>query len=203
MWRAAIELFKAVQETDPAAADNLARATIGMPRAGDDFLGFRLAEELGRGAFGRVFLAHQGELSDRPVALKITADLRGEPQTLARLQHTNIVPIYSVHRARPFQAVCMPYFGATTLADLVHSWREREALPESGKELVSTLCNRKSVTRSLQETNGSHRGNGCRRSRQCRGLGGRRGLDLRLGRRRRRGSWQRAGRRSLCGLNRG
>jgi serine/threonine protein kinase/Flp pilus assembly protein TadD len=71
------------------------------------------------------------------------------------LQHTNIVPIYSVHRANPYQAVCMPYFGATTLADLLKNWRQRESLPESGKELVSTLCNRKSITRQLHETNAS------------------------------------------------
>ena len=43
-----------------------------------------------------------------------------------------------------------PYFGATTLADLLKNWRERESLPESGKELVSTLCGRKSTTRQLQ-----------------------------------------------------
>ena len=78
-----------------------------------------LVEELGRGAFGRVFLARQGDLADRPVALKVGDRLFGESQTLAQLQHTNIVPIYSLHRAGPFQAVCMPYFGRTTLADVL------------------------------------------------------------------------------------
>src|SRR5262249_7179246 len=116
-------------------ADPLAEAAARMPGAGDDFLGFRLLEELGRGAFGRVFLARQGDLADRQVVLKISADLHGESQTLAQLQHTNIVPVYSVHRARPFQAVCMPYFGATTLADVLKRLHEEPSLPDSGKHL--------------------------------------------------------------------
>src|SRR5262249_10570971 len=112
---------------------------------------FQLLEELGRGTFGRVYLARQRDLAHRFVALKITTDTVGEPQTLAQLQHTNVVPIYSVHRAGSFQAVCMPYFGATTLADLLKQWRIREALPISGRELVNTLCHRRSATR-LEES---------------------------------------------------
>src|SRR5262245_8726718 len=42
-----------------------------LPEVGDDFLGFRIVGELGRGAFGRVFLARQGDLADRFVALKV------------------------------------------------------------------------------------------------------------------------------------
>jgi serine/threonine protein kinase/Tfp pilus assembly protein PilF len=145
----AIELFKAVREVNPAAADRLAVATVNMPGVGDQFLGFSLIDELGRGAFGRVFLARQAELSDRPVALKITADLRGEPQTLARMQHTNIVPVHSVHRSGAFHAVCMPYFGATTLGDVIESLRPDDALPKSGRHIVTTLNGRKSRTREL------------------------------------------------------
>src|SRR6516225_9217707 len=66
-----------------------------LPEAGDSFLGFRLLRELGRGAFARVFLARQGDLADRPVVLKIASDILAETRTLAQLQHTNIVPIYS------------------------------------------------------------------------------------------------------------
>jgi len=60
---------------------------------------------------GRVFLAQQGELANRRVALKIATDVFGEAQALAQLEHANIVPIYSTHRSGPFQAVCMPYLG--------------------------------------------------------------------------------------------
>ena len=90
-----------------------------MPVPGQEFLGFRLISELGRGAFGRVFAARQGSLANRFVALKVATSVFGEAQTLAQLQHTNIVPIYSIHRVGPFQAVCMPYFGRTTLAHVL------------------------------------------------------------------------------------
>src|SRR5262249_30298268 len=91
----ALELFRELHDSAPDAAERMAAATLGMPEAGQEFLGFRLIEELGRGAFGRVFLAFQGDLANRPVALKVSTDLQGESHTLAQLQHTNIVPIYS------------------------------------------------------------------------------------------------------------
>ncbi len=76
---------------------------------------FEPLEELGKGAFGRVFLARQRNLADRLVVIKITSDTTTEPERLARLQHTNIVPVYSVHRTADWQAICMPFFGRRTL----------------------------------------------------------------------------------------
>jgi serine/threonine protein kinase/tetratricopeptide (TPR) repeat protein len=94
-----------------------------MPDVGDEFQGFRLVEELGRGTFGRVFLAHQAALAGRPVALKVTLRPSREPERLARLQHTNVVPVYSVHAAGPIQLICMPFLGRRTLADVLRSHR--------------------------------------------------------------------------------
>ncbi len=132
-------LFDELNRSDPAAAERLRRAMHQLPIVGDWFAGFELIAVLGRGAFGRVYLARQGDLADRFVALKVSTDLTGESRTLARLQHTNIVPIYSVHRVAPFQAVCMPYFGATTLAHLLTHYRGLRSLPASGRQLVDTL----------------------------------------------------------------
>src|SRR4051794_4159639 len=137
------ELIRTLGRTDPHAAERLAEAVSRLPRVGTDFLGFRLCSELGRGAFGRVFLARQGDLAGRPVALKVSADVAGETHALARLQHTNIVPIFSVHKRGPLQAVCMPYLGATTLADTLAELRQRARLPDSGEALLSTLRSRK------------------------------------------------------------
>ncbi len=117
-----------------------------FPRAGATVAGFRLVEELGRGAFGCVFLAHQGELSGRPVAVKIARDIFGESQKLAQLQHANIVPIYSYHTVGPLQAVCMPFVGRTTLAAVVAAINGRKDLPQSGRELKSTLNRQGSET---------------------------------------------------------
>jgi serine/threonine protein kinase/predicted Zn-dependent protease len=144
-WRGAEEedsdllLLAEVGRADPATASLLARALAALPEVASSFLDFRLVAELGRGAFGRVYLAQQGGLANRLVALKISVRQANEPQALARLQHTNIMPIYSVHRAGLFQAVCMPFLGAATLADLVRAWQARPALPTTGRELVETL----------------------------------------------------------------
>jgi serine/threonine protein kinase/tetratricopeptide (TPR) repeat protein len=104
---------------DAEAAEYLARAAAAFPEPGSEFCGFQLVKEIGRGAFGRVYLARQDDLAGRPVALKLSADLVDEWRWLAQLQHPNIVPIYSVHRAGPLQALCMPYLGSVTLADVL------------------------------------------------------------------------------------
>jgi serine/threonine protein kinase/Tfp pilus assembly protein PilF len=125
---------------------------VSLPQASEDWLGFHLVQELGRGAFGRVFLARQPGLANRPVALKVSTDLFEESQTLAQLQHSHIVPIYSVHQSGPLQAVCMPYFGATTLVDVLKDLGASPSLPESGKALVGTVHQRKSVTRRIGDS---------------------------------------------------
>ncbi len=135
-------LFRESGNTDA----RLAKLTEGLtpfPEVGQEFLGFRLVAELGRGAFGRVYLARQGDLADRPVALKVSTGCFAESQKLARLQHTHIVPVYSFHRSGPLQAVVMPYFGPTTLADVLEDLGHRDTLPASGKGLVSTLHSRR------------------------------------------------------------
>src|SRR5262249_54438008 len=46
-----------------------------LPQVGTVFVGFHLVGELGRGAFGRVYLARQGDLAGRLVALKVATGL--------------------------------------------------------------------------------------------------------------------------------
>jgi len=102
-----------------------------LPEPGENFLGFHLIRNLGRGAVGRVYLAKQGGLADRLVVLKVAPQLWGESQSLARLQHTNIVPVYSTHEENGLQAICMPYLGAVTLAEALRKIHA-ECLPASG-----------------------------------------------------------------------
>lgn len=98
--------------------------TLGAPlKVGDRIMGFELVEELGQGAFARVFLARQETLARRLVALKVTLRPTREPDKLARLQHTHIVPIYSVHDAEPVQIICMPFLGRKTIADFIRVFR--------------------------------------------------------------------------------
>ena len=44
----AADLYRAVRQSDPAAADRYARAIAALPRVGQSFAGFRLEAELGR-----------------------------------------------------------------------------------------------------------------------------------------------------------
>ncbi len=111
----AVEPNKPLPEAS-SRTQRLLRAANMLPEVGDVWHGFRLTKELGRGAFGRVFMAEQIELAGRLVALKLATGIAGEIRTLARLQHTNIVPIYSSHAGGTCQGLCMPYFGGTTLA---------------------------------------------------------------------------------------
>jgi serine/threonine protein kinase/Tfp pilus assembly protein PilF len=114
---------------------------LGLPDVGDEIFGFRLQRELGRGAFARVFLATQKNLAGRPVVLKVSAIEGNEPQTLAQLQHTHIVPIHSVHEdsRAGLRAVCMPFFGGASLSQVLrHLWGSG-SLPATGAALVDSL----------------------------------------------------------------
>ena len=109
-----------------------------FPDVGSMFGDFELVDELGRGAYGRVFLARQGDLASRCVALKVTVERNAEPQRLAELQHTNIVPIYSVHQVGRLQAVCMPFLGSATLADVRRELWTR-GTPATGQQVVQAV----------------------------------------------------------------
>jgi serine/threonine protein kinase/predicted Zn-dependent protease len=122
-----------------------------IPEAGERLLDFELVAELGRGSFGRVFLARQVGLSDRLVALKISSQPSSEPERLAELQHANIVPVYSCHRHGSLQAICMPFLGRCTLADVLRDLRRTEGLPSSGREFISTVAEAGSTHADLAE----------------------------------------------------
>ena len=102
--------------------------------------GFHLVHEIGAGAFSRVFLANQSNLANRFVVLKIVTQTLAEPEFMALLQHTNIVPIYSFHRISSRSVICMPYTGYVTLRDFLKA-REKVA-DRSGETLVSTVRDR-------------------------------------------------------------
>ena len=68
------------------------------PLAGDSLLDFHVIAEFAQGSFSRIYLARQGDLAHRLVVLKASKQMWAESAALATLQHTNIVPIHSVHR---------------------------------------------------------------------------------------------------------
>jgi serine/threonine protein kinase/tetratricopeptide (TPR) repeat protein len=127
------------QTTTSLSSAGISASAIPFPEVGQTIAGFHLVEELGRGAFARVFLARERQLADRPVALKVARTGSREPQTLARLQHTHIVPVHS-SRTDPvtgLHLLCMPYFGRLTLARVLADSKVREA--RTGAELVEAF----------------------------------------------------------------
>src|SRR5262245_645904 len=108
-----------------------------FPEPGERLGDFHLLSELGRGAHGRVFLATQPALAGRPVVLKLGPWGGAEHLSLARLQHTHIVPLYSAHDfpESGLHGLCLPYFGGATLADLLSDTSGDR--PLSGKDLLA------------------------------------------------------------------
>ena len=117
-------------------------------------IGFRIVSCLGAGAFSEVYLATQSELSDRYVVLKVVEEAVEEPQKMAMLQHTNIVPIFSFHQLGNRSIICMPYNGRVTLNDFI--LRAGKAKVRGGASLVETI--RKKVDKSIARRQSGKRG---------------------------------------------
>ncbi len=112
-----------------------------FPTVGETLGEFHLLAELGGGTASRVFLAAQPSLANRPVVLKLGPRGGCEHLSLARLQHTHVVPLHSAHDfpARRLRALCLPYFGGTTLDRLLDALRDRPPGQRSGRDLIDAL----------------------------------------------------------------
>lgn len=132
---------------------NLAPA---LPESGDELLGLHLLDELGRGTFARVFLASEAALGDRLVAVKVAQQGAEEADTLGRLAHPHIVPVYWVRQDEiaGLTAICMPYLGRTTLFDVIESAAVSEKRPRKGQFVLDVIsdCNRYYATPATEET---------------------------------------------------
>ncbi|MFO0922075.1 MAG: protein kinase [Pirellulales bacterium] len=128
-----------------SSLDATSDPNIHFPSTGTRIGDYPLLCELGRGALARVYLSRQSDLANRLVVLKVTSQKTAESEQLAKLQHTNIVPIYSVHRLGEFDCICMPFQGILTLGDVL-SIRQphRKGLPWQSQ--LSTLIERRMTT---------------------------------------------------------
>jgi serine/threonine protein kinase len=134
-WRSQIEVLLDCHDLLRPPAPAL------FPEAGSMLGDFHLQAELGRGALGRVFLATQPALADRPVVLKLTPRRGQEHLSLARLQHTHIVPLYAVQDFpdRNLRGLCMPYLAGATLAQLFERLEGRHPGLRTGRDLLEAL----------------------------------------------------------------
>ncbi len=111
------------------------------PDPPQEFCGFHLTEELGQGAIGRVYLAKQASIADRTVVLKVSKGGSREAQLQGRLQHANVVPVYSVDldAASGLGAVCMPFHGRATFEDVLDQIDCEQRPPKSAKCFAHTV----------------------------------------------------------------
>src|SRR5262245_46393618 len=106
---------------------------------------FKLKRRLGRGGMGVVFLAEQESLG-REVALKVIRPeqlyfpaardrFRREVETVARLQHPGIVPVYSVGEAGGVPYFVMQRVVGCSLGDVLHELKGRRPATLMARDL--------------------------------------------------------------------
>jgi serine/threonine protein kinase len=123
-----------------AVADKQPSRWLGHFAAGDQVDDFDLVSELGRGAFGQVFLARQQSMQ-RLVALKISTERSDEPQTLAQLDHPHIVRVYDQKRLedKRLRLLYMQYVPGGNLADVISHVRQTPPSTRNGGHLLAAV----------------------------------------------------------------
>ncbi|MBM4075333.1 MAG: serine/threonine protein kinase, partial [Planctomycetes bacterium] len=107
---------------------------------GDTIDDFDMLLRLGRGAFAIVFLARQKSMQ-RLVAVKVSADKGDEPQTLAQLDHDNIVRVFDQRRVpnRNLRLLYMQFVPGGTLADIVRELKLEPPTRWTGKRYLKII----------------------------------------------------------------
>jgi serine/threonine protein kinase len=130
---------------------------------------FQIRRELGRGAFGVVFLAHDPHLG-RDVALKVpraevllTAELRArfqqEARVAAALDHPNLVPVYDAGQEGDICYIAAAYCPGITLAAWLKGrtgpvpWQPAARLLQTLAEAVAHAHERGVLHRDLKPSN--------------------------------------------------
>lgn len=137
------ERFVWLLEHDPRSSSDAAPSALPDTdelQVGGRLDDFELVAELGHGAFARVFLARQTAMQ-RWVALKLSRNVGAEPQTLAQLDHPNIVRVYDqrVLEDRRLRALFMEYVPGGTLLDVVRLVRATPPEHRTGRLLLDSI----------------------------------------------------------------
>jgi serine/threonine protein kinase/Flp pilus assembly protein TadD len=136
----------------------LARIAV-LPEPGEELGPFRLLAELGRGASGKTYLAAEPGLADRLIVLKVIPDDQDEHLSLARLQHTHIVPLFSEQTfpERGLRALCMPFLGGTSLARILAAVSGIPPAQRRGRDVLDSIDSAHVGRPSLPFTDGPYR----------------------------------------------
>lgn len=133
--RALLQLETVSSEQDSLTGTQLNQIYQPGDRLGD----FYLMSVLGTGAFGSVFLARQ-ESMQRTVALKVSADKGQEAQTLAKLDHPNIVRVYDQAKLpkQNVRLLYMQFAAGGTLQSVVRA--ARSSNQKTGKIVADCIA---------------------------------------------------------------
>jgi eukaryotic-like serine/threonine-protein kinase len=120
----------------------------------DDFL---IIQQLGKGAFATVYLAHQISMQ-RLVALKISRGSGDESQSLAQFDHANIVRVFDQRNLADEQIhlLYMQFHPGGTLADVVKRVRQCDGVP-SGAMLLDSVDQSLLNTSQIAPEGSNHR----------------------------------------------
>ncbi|HEB54657.1 MAG TPA: serine/threonine protein kinase, partial [bacterium] len=144
----------------------------GIPAGGEDVperLGdHRLIERLGAGGMGVVYLAHD-EVLQRTVALKLIRPehlflpgarerFQREVETIARLEHPGIVPIYGVDKANGVPFFTMQHINGCSLAHALGQLQQERQL--DGRALLRITAASAGESAGSSSGSGSSRGSG-------------------------------------------
>ncbi|MDZ4783847.1 MAG: serine/threonine-protein kinase [Planctomycetia bacterium] len=113
---------------------------LGDIQVGQTLDDFDLLAQLGKGAFGTVFLARQRSMQ-RLVALKVTGDRGVEGQTLSQLDHPHIVRVFDqrVIPERKLRLLYMQYVAGGTLHQVADRVRRTPPSERNGKLLLTVV----------------------------------------------------------------
>jgi eukaryotic-like serine/threonine-protein kinase len=106
------------------------------PEIGAMLEGLELRAELGRGAFGRAYLAYDPAIR-RLRALKLTPGGTAEAQLIGGLSHPHVIDVCWARRSDRRTTVCMPFVGSCTLADVIAGAGE---MPESAQTILDAAA---------------------------------------------------------------
>lgn len=126
-----------------SAADKALSAIQGSERrrefeAGERIDQFKILSRLGQGGTATVYLAEDLSLGRR-VALKVKALHGQEAQTMATLEHDNIVRVFSenIDTHRGMRIICMQHIAGPTLQAFISRSKDRSV--ETGKDFLNCI----------------------------------------------------------------
>jgi serine/threonine protein kinase len=110
------------------------------PEVAENVRGYKLLQEIGRGAFSRVFLAADSHVGYRRVAVKFTPHAGNELTSLGTLVHPHLPRIFTCDHDddRDLWMICMEYIGTRSAVDLVEELHDCASLrPVSDRHKAS------------------------------------------------------------------